>query len=63
MIKKKAPCLATGRFEMSYFLLYQLLDPWHPGEPQVPVFALKFKVLTISLVPLLCVAVFTAVEL
>jgi hypothetical protein len=38
--QKKAPCLATGRFEMSYFLLYQLLDPWHPGEPQVPVVAL-----------------------
>ena len=46
---------------MSYFILYQALAPWHPGEPQVP--ALKFKELTVFITPLLCVAAFTVVEL
>ena len=48
---------------MFYFLLYQVLDPWHPGEPQVSVVAFQFKVLTTSLTPLACVAAFTVVEL
>jgi hypothetical protein len=33
--KEKAPCLATGRFEMFYFLVYQVLVPWHPGEQEL----------------------------
>jgi hypothetical protein len=48
---------------MSYFILYQPLDPWHPGDPQVPVVALKFKVATVFFTPLACVAAFTVVEL
>jgi len=48
---------------MTYFLLYQVRDPWHPGEPQVLVVALKFNVLTTFETPLACVAAFTAVEL
>ena len=48
---------------MSYFLLYQLLDPWHPGEPQVLVVALKFKLLTTFVTPFMCVAAVAAVEL
>lgn len=48
---------------MSCLLLYQVLDAWHPGEPQVLVVALKFNVLTTFVTPLACVAVFTVVEL
>ena len=59
--KEKAPCRRAGRFEMSYFLIYQVLVPWHPGEQELAV-ALKFKVLTRSIVPLACVAAFTVVE-
>ena len=42
---------------------YQALDPWHPGEPQVLVVALKFSVLTTFVAPFMCVAAVTAVEL
>ena len=59
---KKAPCLAAGRFEMSYFLAYQVLVPWHAGAQELAV-ELKFKELTTFFVPLLCVAAFTVVEL
>jgi hypothetical protein len=62
MIKKKAPCLATGRFEMSYFLLYQDLVPWHAGEQELAV-ALKFKEAMVFVTPFMCVAAVTAVEL
>ena len=48
---------------MSCLLLYQVLDAWHPGVPQVLVVAFQFKELTTSLTPLACVAVFTVVEL
>jgi len=61
--KEKAPCLATGRFETCCFLLYQALDPWHPGEPQLLVVALKFNVLTTFVTPFMCVAAVAAVEL
>jgi hypothetical protein len=62
LIKKKRPVLRQGaRFALR--LVYQVFDPWHPGEPQVPVDALKFRVLTMSFVPLLCVAEFTVVLL
>jgi hypothetical protein len=61
---KKAPCLATGRSLLLYlFPAYQVLDPWHPGEPQVLVVALKFKLLTTLFTPFKCVAEFTAVVL
>ena len=59
---KKAPCLAAGRFEMSYVLAYQVLVPWHAGAQELAV-ELKFKELTTFVVPLLCVAAFTVVEL
>jgi hypothetical protein len=62
-MQKKAPCLAAERFEMCYFLTYQVREPWHPGVPQVFVVELKFKVFMMFIVPLACVAVFTVVEL
>ena len=62
LTQKKAPCPEAGRFEMSYCFAYQVLVPWHPGEQELAV-ALKFKELTTSIVPLSCVAAFTAVEL
>jgi hypothetical protein len=42
---------------------YQVLDPWHPGEPQVPVVALKFNVLTTFVTPFMCVAAVAVVGL
>lgn len=63
-LHKKAPCLATGRSLLLYlFSAYQALDPWHPGEPQVLVVALKFKLLTTLFTLFMCVAEFTAVVL
>ena len=48
--QKKAPCLATGRSEISYFLVYQVLVPWHEGEQELAV-ALKFKEATVFVTP------------
>ena len=48
---------------MSYCLRYHALDPWHPGEPQVLVVALKFREFTTFFVPFMCVAAVAAVEL
>ena len=60
--KKKAPCLSTERFEMSYFLVYHVLVPWHEGEQELVV-ALKFKEATVFVTPFMCVAAVTPVVL
>ncbi len=60
--RKKRPVLRRGALRCHYFLAYQVLVPWHPGEQELAV-ALKFKEATRSIVPLACVAVFTVVEL
>ena len=62
-MQKKAPCLTAGRFETCYFLTYQVREPWHPGEAQVFVVALKFKVFMMFVTPFMCVAAFVVVEL
>jgi hypothetical protein len=61
-LKEKAPCLTEGRFEMSYFLAYHVLVPWHPGEHDLAV-ALKFIEATVFTTPFWCVVAVTPVVL
>ncbi len=62
-LREQAPWMVEDVLSQ-YFLAttYQVRVPWHPGE-QERVVALKFKVLTTSFTPFLCVVAVTAVEL